>query len=274
MRIPAAQYRRSALHIPGRRHLAAGLLVILGLVAPSGIAVAEEPDALSAVCGVPGDMVASPHGVPRTLGKLRRGEAVRIVAIGSSSTFGTGASARSASYPSRLEASLERLFPQSSITVVNRGVPGDTSTGMVARFRRDAVETKPDLIIWQTGTNSALGRSDIDQFARDVHQGIAMARSAGIEIMLMGPQFAPRFEAAPNRMAYVEKLRAIAAAERIPMFPRYQIMRHWIQTGQFTLATMIGRDGLHLTDQSYACTGWLVARMISGAGSATAHAGR
>jgi hypothetical protein len=51
-------------------------------------------------------------------------------------------------------------------------------------------------------------------------------------------------------------------------------MRHWIKSGQFTTRTMINPDGLHLTDLSYDCLGWLVARMIGNTAVATASAAR
>lgn len=216
------------------------------------------------ICEAPAALLRSPHALPRIVTRLQRGDPVKIVAIGSSSTYGTGASSPQANFPNRLQAALRGIFPRAAVTVVNRGIPGDTSSGMIERFRRDAVDPLPDLIIWQTGTNSALGHGDLERFADDIARGIKMARAARIEIMLIGPQYAPRFESVQDRMDYIEHLKAVASVKDVPFFPRYEIMKHWIESGQFTLATMIDADGLHLTDQSYACTSWLVARMIAG----------
>jgi hypothetical protein len=52
--------------------------------------------------------------------KLVNFEPITIVAIGSSSTAGAGASSPTANYPSRLAVELKRLFPTHSITVLNR----------------------------------------------------------------------------------------------------------------------------------------------------------
>jgi lysophospholipase L1-like esterase len=49
---------------------------------------------------------------------------IKIVAIGSSSTAGAGASSPAASYPSRLAVELGRLYPDVPITVLNRGING------------------------------------------------------------------------------------------------------------------------------------------------------
>lgn len=251
--------------------------VIAGIAAgvmPAMAADARKDTDTPKHCGVPPDLLRSPYTVPRVAAKLERGEAVKIVAIGSSSTAGTGASSRKATYPAQLELDLEAMYPGSQVTVVNRGVPGDTSATMMARFKRDAIDPKPDLIIWQTGTNSALGGGDVERFTADVLHGIRMAHKKNIEVMLMGPQFAPRFESVANRMSFIDHLRTIAALERVPMFPRYEVMKHWIQSGQFTTKTMINPDGLHLTDSSYGCLGWLVARMIANPDFATARVAR
>jgi acyl-CoA thioesterase I len=243
--------------------LAAGLTVI------SGTAAAAE---LPKQCAVPPELVRLSYPLPNVSEKLQRGEPVKIVAIGSSSTAGTGASSARATYPSQLQADLKSMFPRSAITVINRGVPGDTSSNMIGRFKYDAIEPKPDLIIWQTGTNSALDGGNVERFTADVRRGIRMARKHHIEIMLMSPQFAPRFESVANRMTFIDHLRVLAEREQVPVFQRYEVMKHWIKSGQFTNQKMINPDGLHMTDLSYGCIGWLVARMIGGPAIATAHA--
>jgi lysophospholipase L1-like esterase len=243
--------------------LAAGLTVI------SGTAAAAE---LPKQCAVPPELVRLSYPLPNVSEKLQRGEPVKIVAIGSSSTAGTGASSARATYPSQLQADLKSMFPRSAVTVINRGVPGDTSSNMIGRFKYDAIEPKPDLIIWQTGTNSALDGGNVERFTADVRRGIRMARKHHIEIMLMSPQFAPRFESVANRMTFIDHLRVLAEREQVPVFQRYEVMKHWIKSGQFTNQKMINPDGLHMTDLSYGCIGWLVARMIGGPAIATAHA--
>lgn len=257
-----------------RIFLALGLIAGLGAATVPSQARADGLTGVAKHCSVPAELLRSPYPIPHVVAKLHRGEPVRIVAIGSSSTAGTGASTSKASYPSQLQGDLQAMFPKSQITVINRGVPGETAAAMIQRFKRDAIDPKPDLIIWQTGTNSALGGGDVERFTADVLRGIRMARKKNIDIMLMGPQYAPRFESVSNRMTYIEHLRQIAEREHVPMFPRYEVMKHWIRSGQFTNRTMINPDGLHLTDLSYDCLGALVARMIVNPDIATARAAR
>src|SRR5262249_28587830 len=93
---------------------------------------------------------------PRPPRLLAGGEPIKIVALGSSSTFGAGASTSPASYPSRLAEELARHFPRHEITVLNRGVNGDVATDMLARLDRAVIAEKPDLVLCQGGTHSLL----------------------------------------------------------------------------------------------------------------------
>src|SRR6185312_1463932 len=92
----------------------------------------------------------------RTSLALTAGDPLVIVAIGSSSTAGVGASSPAASYPSQLEADLRARFPGVPITVLNRGIGGEEAPQMLARFDRDVIAEKPDLVLWQVGTNGVL----------------------------------------------------------------------------------------------------------------------
>ncbi len=67
-----------------------------------------------------------------------------------------GASSPAASYPSRLAVELETLLPDQSITVLNRGVNGEEVPDMLKRFETAVIAPKPDLVLWQLGTNSVI----------------------------------------------------------------------------------------------------------------------
>jgi acyl-CoA thioesterase I len=56
--------------------------------------------------------------------RLAAREPIKIIAIGSSSTAGAGASSPAASYPSRLAVELGTPYPDVPITVLNRGING------------------------------------------------------------------------------------------------------------------------------------------------------
>ena len=109
-----------------------------------------------AACNVTLDQVRFDLPLVHTARVLAAGKPLKIVALGSSSTYGAGASTSAASYPSRLADELARRFPGHEITVLNRGVNGNEAADMLARLDTAVIAEKPDLVLWQVGTNSVL----------------------------------------------------------------------------------------------------------------------
>jgi lysophospholipase L1-like esterase len=227
----------------------------------AGCAAALDIDP-QAHCRVPDGLVASAGALPRTTTRLGAHDPLVVVAIGSSSTAGAGASGPTATYPARLQDELRRRFPESPIAVVNKGINGETMAQMMARFDEDVIALKPDLVIWQTGTNSVLRDHDPDQFRRQLAVGVRTLRAAGLDVILMAPQYAPRFNRRPKRMAFVDAINQVAAEEGVTLFPRHAIMKYWSDSGRFDFKTMLSPDGLHLNDLSYDCIAQLLAERI------------
>lgn len=75
--------------------------------------------------------------------------AATVVALGASNTFGKGVS-RSQAYPAQLEALLRARGL--SVHVINAGINGDTTGGMLARLNR-AVPNGTSVVILQPGGN-------------------------------------------------------------------------------------------------------------------------
>src|SRR5262249_12945554 len=149
---------------PMKRHLSIGSLAVCfpAALVSLGLALAEPP----AIAGVPSCAVPqalSEIGVSLDLSASRidHGSPLTVVAMGSSSTQGVGASAASMSYPSRLESELRDRFPAIEIRVLNRGIGGQEVGEELGRLGHDVVAEHPDLVIWQVGTNAVLRRDDL-----------------------------------------------------------------------------------------------------------------
>jgi len=127
---------------------------------------------------------------------------IRIVAFGSSSTEGVGATSPSAAYPARLEAELNQALPgeSKSVSVLNRGVGGEDVDDMLARLDKDVLAAKPDLVIWQTGSNDPLRSVPLARFVDETKAGINNMRAAGLDVMLMEPQWCPSSRGHPERI--------------------------------------------------------------------------
>lgn len=207
-------------------------------------------------------LLHSAHQLTRVARHVSAGTPIRIVAIGSSSTEGVGASSADNSYPAQLERELRRMLPRNRITVLNKGLGGQEAHEMVKRLQRDAIDEKADLVIWQSGTNSAIRDQDVGPFVEDLFIGIRRLQAAGVDVLLMGPQKSPRVDKAQQRAIYATHLHAVAETARVPYLARYEIMAGWVAQGRMTMDEMIDPDGLHMTDLSYRCLGEVTAKMI------------
>jgi acyl-CoA thioesterase-1 len=63
----------------------------------------------------------------------------------------------------------------------------------------------------------------------------------------------------------VDLLARTAREERLGLFQRFAIMRHWVEVDRIPFSTMLSPDGLHMNDWSYSCVAKLVADAITDA---------
>jgi acyl-CoA thioesterase I len=254
-------------HLPLRRAAVCGAVAAAGLFAPVA-ATAEAPGPVAAVATAPASATAAARtavcrvtteqvrfDVPlvRTARLIASGAPIKIVALGSSSTYGAGASTSAASYPSRLAEELARHFPGHDIMVLNRGVNGDEAADMLARLDTAVIAEKPDLVLWQVGTNSVLRDKAVLPHASLLHEGLQRLKATGADVVLIDPQYAPRVVSKPNCEGMVSLIATAAKAEHVGVFHRFELMRRWRETEHLPFETFISADGLHMNDWSYAC---------------------
>jgi acyl-CoA thioesterase I len=224
------------------------LLVTVAILAP---VFARADD--GALCAPP------PGGVPiiapleHVAARLNEGGPLTIVAVGSSSTSGIGASSPELNYPSRLEVELQRRLPRHEISVVNRGKGGEDAPEELARIGRDVVATHPDLAIWQVGTNAVLRRDDLGTDGEWMREGIDLMKKSGIDVVLMDMQYAPRVLERHSYPVMQELVADTAVEERVGLFRRFALMRFWQSSHAADAPPMVGSDGLHMTDTGYGC---------------------
>ncbi len=200
--------------------------------------------------------------IARVAKQLDAHEPVTIVAVGSSSTGGSGASSPAFSYPSRLERELRQRFSDSSIKVINLGMNGEDAADMMQRMD-SVLEPKPDLVIWQLGTNTVLRDGSVPAVGELLQTGIARIKKTGADVLLIGPQFAPRVNAKPAVNDMVGLISYIAKQAHVPLFRRYVAMRHWHDDEAIAFDRFISADGLHMNDWGYSCLARLLAENIA-----------
>ncbi len=249
-----------------RRSFATALLLAIASIATARAA----PDA----CDAPIAYERMTDGLPKTRALFAAGKPLKIVALGSSSTAGAGASATRFSYPSRLAVELAQRAPSATVEIVNRGQNGEDAWENVKRLDSDVLAAKPDLVIWQMGTNAILHDIDYDDFDRTVQGGIDRMRDAGIEVLLMDLQYAPRVTEVPAHERMLEHFDSLGARNHVAVFHRYALMHYWADRMRGDYVTMLSSDGLHLNDRSYGCLAERLADAIVGDPASAPHAAR
>ena len=192
--------------------------------------------------------------LPHVASKLASGEPVVIVAFGSSSTSGFGSTSPEFTYPNRLAAQLHRQYPSADITIVNRGKGGEDAPEMMKRLQTAVLDMKPDLVIWQVGTNAVLRNLDPAETAKLVEEGAKRIQDAGADLVLVDPQYSPRVnERAESAGQIVKLLGKVAKLRHVGFFPRFEVMREWHEEQAIPIDNFVIADGLHMTDWGYAC---------------------
>ena len=175
------------------------------------------------------------------------------MAIGSSSTVGVGASSGARTYPALLQAYLQARFPGTEIRIVNRGVNAEDVPENLARFERDVHDLKPDLVLWQVGTNYAIRSFGIGDFGPLLKRGIDAIQSWGADVVLIDMQYSPWVNGKPNTQAINALIASTARANNASVFPRYALMRNWAEIQKIPTGQTLIFDGLHMNDWAYDC---------------------
>ncbi len=248
-----------------------GARVVLSLVASTlcivsaqpGLATTPAQPSQPAICKAPRDLIRLTIPLESAQAAMARDSDFRIVALGSSSTQGAGASSPKMCYPAQLEAELNRRFhPEKHFEVANLGVGGEMTSHMLARIDSEVLPLKPDLVIWQTGVNDAIVGISLDDFRMELAQGIDAIRATGADVILLDLQYYPRSERVSGYKDYLRTMSSVAHEKAVPVLKRHAFMKHLVDSRQFTPAQILAPDLFHLNDLSYRCLGNLVADAI------------
>jgi acyl-CoA thioesterase I len=257
--------------IPSIRSVAAGAakrLALAALLACSAAATvqAQAPQARSPQvqevpkCSAPADATGFENLPANFRERIAERRPLKIVAIGSSSTFGTGASSPDKSYPSQLEAELKARLPGVPVTVLNKGIGGEEAPQMIARFTADVFEEAPDLVLWQVGSNSVLMNHPTP--GEVIREGVESLKASGAEVILVNPQYAPKILAKADVGHMVDVITATARDSEVGLFNRFAIVRYWFESERVSFEQTLSSDGLHMNDWSYACSAKLLANAL------------
>ena len=195
----------------------------------------------------------------RTRTKLQAGEPLVVVALGSSSTTGFGLLRSSGAFPDVMKQELLRLRPSARIELINSGRIMENISENVARIDNDVLRYKPDLVVWQLGSNDAVWRGIADNAKEMLTGAVKRLKAANADVILVDLQYAP-LVLLTSRHARMEKIIAeVAREQNVGQFPRFTLMKRAIDGG---VSGLVGWDGLHKTVEGHRCVGNALGQMI------------
>lgn len=242
------------------------LLVLLPLLALFGTATGAQdrggPPTPAAACLAFKQGLSLGAPLSFTKAKLRAGGMLTIVALGSSSTTGFGAFGPGTAFPDVMKRELLRLHPSAQIELINSGRILEALGDNIARIDNDVLRYKPDLLVWQIGTNDVVWRGIADNAEEMLSESVKRIKAAKTDVVLMDLQYAP-LVLVSSRYIRMEKIIAdVADQQKVGHFPRFLLMKRAIDAG---VGGLVAWDGLHNSAEGYTCVGIALAQMIDAA---------
>ena len=205
----------------------------------------------------------------------------KIVIVGDSITEG-------GKYPGGyvwlLERYLSALYPDRKIAIVNAGISGNKATDMQARFQKDAIDQKPDLVMINVGVNDvwhAFFNFPKNQFFpqgnlptgvplaeyRDkITQMVLAAKAAGIRVVLLSPTpIGEILDSPENRrlQEYIAAMREIALQNQCLFIdlngPCQEVIATYQKHAGKTL-NLLAADGVHPNPSGYRIIAFTILR--------------
>jgi hypothetical protein len=220
-------------------------------------------------CLVAAHLVHADFALPRVAAAIGRKQ-LTITVLGSASSTLPGAEGAAKAYPARLEDALRKRLAGTSVTVIAHAKARDTAGEMEKGLEKLAVDDKPDLVVWQTGTVDAMMGVDLDAFRSALDDGLDTLQAVNADALFMNMQYSPRTDSMIALGSYVDSMRFVALQREVPLFDRLAVMKNWNEMGVFDLYSATKK--IDVAERVHDCIGRLLAGLIVD-GAKLAHVG-
>lgn len=193
-------------------------------------------------------------------------QALKVVAIGSSSTAGAGASAPGLGYVSQLAHDLQAAWPAHT-EVVNKGVGGDTLQDIIRRAPGDVYALKPNVVIVQTGTNDALRHVPVTVYKRQLQHFVAELTRRNVAVILVDNQYLPGQLTSREYLGILGATHQVAQAQHLPLVSRFGLSVALQGHLHLSASDLLSGDGLHPNDLMHGCTARALTATLLGTGA-------
>lgn len=163
--------------------------------------------------------------LPKTIGKLKSGQPIKIVCFGDSVTgvyYHTGSRR---AYTDMLGLVLAKAVPKANIQMTNAGISGHTTVNALSRIDRDVLQHQPDLVTVMFGLND-MTRVPLKQYQENLRTIITKCRNVGAEVLLCTPNAVITTKSRPveKLIQYCEVVRSVGKEMQVPVCDCYQKM--------------------------------------------------
>ncbi len=210
-------------------------------------------------CPIAPALLTAMAGLDSTGARIRRGDSLRIVALGSSSTVGWSASRAESTFVRQLERMLHEAYPGTPISVVNAGAVGDFVWQMAARIPTDVAPVRPHLVVLQAATNEARLDYEREWTRGQLAGALTDLGRRGYEVLYLDPQRFPGVGESATYTAYVDSLAVTVRRLGVPIASRFAQVRDQLAAGRASWDELVGTDRLHPSDLGHRCTARLLA---------------
>jgi acyl-CoA thioesterase I len=149
-------------------------------------------------------------------------ESVLYVALGDSVTAGWlehGILDSDIAYPAQFRTRLAALYPMAMISVLNQGLGGDNTEGVLARLERDCLRHDPHLVTICLGLNdSRKGSAYVPTFEVNLREIVTQIKTqTRADVILITPNCRESEEANAVLTEFVRVIRSVARSENVPL---------------------------------------------------------
>jgi hypothetical protein len=209
-------------------------------------------------CDIADDVLVTESVLQKVADAAKARKTLDILVIGSRSS--TIPQSEASAYPARMQAALKQALPDVTVNLATEIQPKTAAADAIGGFARLVEARKPTLVVWQTGTVDAMRSVDPDEFHNAVDQGVVALQNAGVDVVLINPQYSPRTETMISLPPYIDNMRAVAQDHDVPLFDRFAIMHQWNDDGEFDLFS--AAHGLELAKRVHDCLGRALSKFV------------
>jgi len=245
--------------------LIAAAFLALGFQAPRAAraqASASTADAApTPACPPTIPMAATAEPLDAVAAAVRTGR-VAMLAIGSATTVGQDGKANGVSFPYHMAEALRSALPRVSFDLTVKGSRGLTAREMLPMLDAALAEQPFALVLWQTGTVEAVHGAQIDGLHATLDAGVRHIRARGGDTVLIDPPFSRALRANTDIEPYEQVMREVAGLPGVLLFQRYELTRHWVESGLLDVEKAKPADRLAAVDLQHECVGRALAAFV------------